>query len=150
MELNLFLLPSDDFLECYETIDVKYNFRKHYKSKLDIAPTETSLIVAVYDNEIYAKAKEYCLNEMLLSSDIIINYNGYVFVDNNELAIEPDDNKNSRFPRWTNMFAYNDDKCELVFMGFYDGSYSVNDADVVIAKWGDFLDKHFSEYYDFG
>lgn len=148
VELNLYLLPSEDFIERFDTIDVSYNARQRYKTKLSILGIETVLIVATYDDSVYAQAKEYCLSEMMLYSEIIIDYNGYRFIENNELAIGQS-NRISRFPRWTNMFAYNDDKCELVFMGFYDDNYSYDDADAVCENWGDFLKEHFSEDYDF-
>ena len=147
-ELNLYLLPSEGFMERFDTIDVSYNARQHYSPKSFWVGTESVLVVATYDDSVYAEAKEYCLSEMMLSSEIIIDYNDYVFVENNELAIKQSD-RTSRFPKDANMFAYNDKKCELVFMGFYDGNYSVDDADSVRENWGDFLDEHFSEYYDF-
>ncbi len=149
VELNLCILPSEDFIERFEAVDVDYHAMKHYNNQFGILCDEFYVVCATYDEAIYNEAKEYCLSEMMLSSDIIIEHNDYVFVENYELAIKQDDMV-SRFPRWTNMFVYNDSKCELVFMGFYVGNYSVDDADTVRANWGEFLNEHFSELYDFG
>lgn len=148
-ELNSCLLPSDDFLEQFDTIDISYHARQKYKTKLGLTSKESTLVSATYTAETYSEAKSYCLNKMTLNYDVVIEYNGYVFIDNYELATNPLDNYTSKFPQWTNMLAYNDEKCELVFLGFYDGKYSNDDAEEVCANWGDFLDEHFAELHDF-
>lgn len=149
VELNLYILPSEDFIERFETVDVDYHAMKHYKNQFGMLCDEFYVVCATYDEAIYNEAKEYCLSEMTLSSDIIIEHNDYVFIENNELASEQHGNI-SEFPKRMNMFVYNDTKCELVFMGFYGLDYYYDDRDEVIANWGDFLNEHFSELYDFG
>jgi len=149
VELNLYILPSEDFIERFEVVDVDYHAVKHYDNQFGMICDEFYVVCATYDEATYNEAKEYCLSEMTLSSEIIIEHNDYVFVENIKLAIEQNGNK-SEFPKRMNMLVYNDIKCELVFMGFYGTDYYYDDVDEVVANWGGFLNEHFSELYDFG
>ena len=46
------------------------------------------------------------------------------------------------------MFAYNDDIRCLVFMGFYGSIYQPDDAQEVREHWSEFIEKYFSDMYD--
>ncbi len=52
------------------------------------------------------------------------------------------------YPSWFNMFAYNDQKETLVFMGFYCTDKDYNIAGKV-KNWGAFLDEFYGEFFDF-
>ena len=150
-EINVYLLPSDDFLEEYPYTSIQYNHKEEFKSYLSIAATECSLIVINYDDRQYGKAKDFCLHNMDLINSF--EYNGYVFTENVMLAIGQNRlNKDNSIvcPEWFNMFAYNDEKCCLVFIGanILDG-ISVHTKTDPIA-WDKFLLTYFSEFYNFG
>lgn len=144
-ELNHYILPSMDFLENFSCLDVDYHYRRKFKTWLSIVGTECSLIAIQYEQNNYESAKEYCLQNMQLLESNCVEYNGYTFIENTELATKQ--NRTS-FPKWFNMFAYNDKLNCLVFMGFYGEDYWVDDAQEVKDNWGTFLEKHFSDVYD--
>jgi hypothetical protein len=150
VEINVHLLPSEDFLNDYSYISAQYDHKKIFKNRLSISATECSLVVVNYDKEQYALAKKYCLQNMDLINSF--KYNGYTFAENIRLAIGQDRLKEDNSivcPEWFNMFAYNDEKCCLVFLGanILDGIDENTKTDPNI--WGAFLDQYFSEYYAF-
>lgn len=152
-ELNVCLLPSDDFLSRFKCIDIDYSYREQYNSPLSLFATERSMIIGTYEMSVYEQAKAYCLEKMELSSSNVISYNGYTFLENIELAVDQGrygDDRVNVFPQWFNMFAYNDDLKCLVFMGFYSPDLTSRDAIKVVDNWGEFLKEHYSDVYDFG
>ena len=56
---------------------------------------------------------------------------------------------NEKFPYYFAMFAYNDDKCEFVSIGFYCGMNLYEDANLAIQDFASFLQTFYSEFYDF-
>ncbi len=151
VELNVHLLPTNDFDSRFEYVDIDYHFRAHYKTPLSLIGTEKTIVIIEYEQSVYEKAKEFCLEEMKLSDSNIIEYNGYIFIENIKLAVAQDRYKNgsSTYPEDFNMFAYNEELNVLVFMGYYNAKYSAKDAEYVSANWGEFLEENFSDLYDF-
>lgn len=139
------LMPSLDFIEQYEYVDMKYYFRIDYQGPFHLESAEHVVIVGSYEESIYKQAKEYCFQKMQLSEINIIEYNGYIFAQNNKT-----EDSEEQFPHRFTMFAYNDELCHLAFMGFCDYNYTFNDTEEVLENWEVFLDKHFSDLYDFG
>ena len=150
-ELNAYLLPSSGFIEEFEHIDIDYHYRAEYKTYFSCEGVERTLLVVEYGQEVYDEAKMYCLQNLQLSESNLLEYNDYLFVENIELAVKQERyGKASSFPQWFNMFAYNDDLRQLIFMGFYSPDYSSKDAQNVCDNWGEFIEKHFSDIYDWG
>lgn len=151
-ELHVHLLPSDDFIQQFEYLDAEYHFAQDYKGAWDISGVERVILAITYQDSIYGQAKEYCMEEMQLSQENVINYNEYTFLENIELAIGQDRygaDKLNGYPQWFQMFAYNDAAQCLIFMGFYDSEYTSQDAKIISSEWDSFLEKHFFELYDF-
>ena len=149
IEINQYILPSDTFLEEFNYLDIDYHYRNNFKTIFSIFGTERSLITIHYEQEEYQQAKEYCLQNMQLLESNRVEYNGYVFIDNVKLKTLRNNNiTRSEFPHYFNMFGYNDDLNCLVFIGFFGEDYWVDDAQQVKDNWGAFLEKHFSDVYD--
>lgn len=150
-ELNVYLLPSDDFVDRFAHINIDYHYRAEYETYLSIAGTEKTFLVTEYEQEIYEQAKTFCLQNLQLSDVSTMEYNGYIFVENTKLAVQQNRfGKANAFPKWFNIFAYNDSLRQLVFIGFYSPDYSSEDAQNVCDNWGEFIEKHFSDIYDWG
>lgn len=145
-ELNHYILPSDDFVETFQHTKIDYYYREEYSSIVDFA--SRTFVVINYEKDVYEQAKEYCLENMQLSESVYIEYNGYTFIENIELAVKQERYGEISFPRWFNMFVYNDDLNTLIFIGFYGTEYSNEDAQDIQNNWGAFLEKHFSDLYD--
>lgn len=139
-EINYQILPSEDFLEDFEYTNADYHYRRDITSFFDIFGTQRSLISVQYEKEEYKEAKSYCLQNMQLADDFCLEHNGYTFLLNTQQL--------DMFPSWFNMVAYNDSLNCLVFMGFYEGDYSTDDSQSVQSNWSEFLEKHFSDIYD--
>lgn len=144
-ELNLYILPSDDFIDNYEHKTVEYHYRDQ-GSLINL--TERSIITVCYEEEDYNKAKEYCLQNMQLSNTICLEYNGYTFIENIELAIGQERYGTNSFPQWFNMFVYNDSQNILIFLGMYSAVYTSEDTQSILDDWGQFVRKHFSDLHD--
>ena len=145
-ELDHYILPSEDFVNIFPNIGLDYHFRDEYSI---IRFVERSFIVIEYEKETYEIAKEYCLQNMQLSDADPLEYNNYIFIENIELAVKQNRYENpGSFPHWFNMFAYNDNMNCLVFMGFYGSIYKPDDSPDVRDHWGEFIEKHFSDLYD--
>ena len=110
-----------------------------------------------YSPGVYEEAKQYALDNFVLSEENRFSYNGYVFIENityastrhnaevERLNYLDENGENKKFPQKFNMFAYNDEKKTLVFLGFY---YSDEVAPLTNENIGDFL-KEYYYIYDF-
>jgi len=148
-ELNVYLLPSEYFIERFAHINIDYHYRAKYETYFSFSGIEKTFLVAEYEQEVYEQAKKFCLQNLQLSDTNTIEYNGYIFIENTKLAVRQNRfGKSNAFPKWFNMFAYNDDLKKLVFMGFYSPDYSSNDAQNICDNWGEFIEKYFSDIYD--
>ena len=147
-ELNVCLLPTEDFLERYEYINADYRYSAENAGVLSLDESHESIVMIQYEDDVYLQAKQYCLDNMELSDSNIIPYGDYIFFENIELAVGMGKYGSPiGFPRWFNMFAYNDTLRQLVFIGYYDSTFY--DVDIVEfqKQWGSFLQEHFGEVY---
>ena len=146
-ELNNYILPTINFADVFENIGVDYYYNEEYKAMHQFV--ERSFLAIHYEKEIYEKAKEYCLQNMQLSDCEYMEYNGYIFIENIELAVKQNRYENpGSFPHWFNMFAYNDNMSCLIFMGFFSPEYTPDDAEDIRDNWGQFIENHFSDNFD--
>ena len=141
--LNRFLLPSDDFLEKFECEKANYYYNDYSKTSFIMDSIEQSIIICEYSEEYYSDAKEYCINNMTLSEEIVFEHNGYSFAQRTDFTEVRD------FPRYFTMFVYNDSNHTLIFMGFYATSDHHSEIQLAQDDWGAFLDKYYGDYYDF-
>lgn len=150
-EINVWILPSDDFLERFDYTNAEYCFDVKYKHYLSMLGNERSLIAINYEQSSYEDAKAFCLQEMVLSDSNRVEYNGYTFIENIRIAKDPTGNSySSQFPQYYNMFAYNDNLQCLIFIGRYDlqMDHSVTAQDI-LSNWGEYLNEQFSDIYSF-
>ena len=137
-----------DFIEQFDYIEAKY---AHYCQDAFFKDWRCrSIMPFTYSAEVYEEAKQYAMDNFVLSKEHCFSYNGYVFVENITHASTTHDGldengENKEFPRWFNMFAYNDEKKTLVFLGFY---YSDEVTTLTNENIGDFL-KEYYYIYDF-
>lgn len=147
--INEFLLPSDDFLDDFKYENGQYYFKSIYDyTKKDCNVLDRSIVICEYNQDVYENAKKYCLDEMNLSDSNVIEYNGYIFIENLkhfEERKQLEGGKNTGYPRWFNMLVYNDDKECLAFIGFYCSK----SPEFALTDWDKFLEEYFSEYYNF-
>ena len=153
LSLNQCLLPSEFFLKLYKYEEADYYYRDKYTPVVMVPSCEQSFVRLRYDEENYQVAKEACLEEMRLSEQNIFEYNGFTFIENIALHYGSDvmkDGVNTKYPYYFNMFVYNDQTQELIFMGFYGGTLYQEESSIALTDWGAFLDKYYSDFYDFG
>lgn len=149
VSLTKYLFPSQDFL-------IQFTYDKgvyeYFDSCNHLKPLETVFAVTEYEEEIYLKAKRYCLGEMYLSQSHVFEYNGYVFIENLKLPEaygNLENGENNRFPHFSIFFGYNDSLNELFFFGLYGGEDLYKDKELSDSDVGEFLEIFYSEYYDF-
>lgn len=156
IELTLYFFPTEngDFLKMFDYTWGDYHY--YDAPFLSVSSLEKAIAVLKYDEEIYRKAKQYCLDNMYLSATNIKEYSGYVFVENlahPESFGRVKNGANQDFPQIFTMFGYNDALNTLVFIGFCsENAFSKKDdpkAAYAETDFGKFLDIFYSEYYDF-
>lgn len=140
VELTVYLLPSETFLSDYTYSQGDYYF---YEYKMH----PKAFIYLQYDLEEYTQAKAYCFSRFALVEDNRHEFGGYCFIENN--TYHDSKNESSWYPKWFNMFGYNDETQTLFFLGYYNGSISDEDKALATTDFSGFLIKHFGEYYDF-
>ena len=151
-ELHVHLLPTDGFIDRFKHTDAEYHFAQDYDGFWDITGKERLVLALTYEESIYKQAKAYCFQNMQLDETNMLEYGGHIFIENIKLAVGQDrygDGKLNGYPRFFQMFAYNDVTHSLVFIGFYDSEYTSQDADVVSSQWEKFLQENFLELYSF-
>ena len=150
VEITQFLFPDESFLNSFEYCDGDYHYFDDCKSWNGL---EVAIAFTEYEDDVYLEAKQYCIDNMLLSEYNRMEYNGYVFVENLQLAQDQnflENGKNKRYPYRMNMFVYNDSLNRLVFLGFYCTGKVEEQADIIDTDFGAFLELFYSDYYDFG
>ena len=146
MSINQCLLPSDDFLESFPSVDTEYHYYSNYNTLFPSPAIQRSIIICKYNEADYEKAKAFCMNQMELSTENKKEYNGYFFLEDRRMKEYAD------FPQWFNYLVYNDNHCIILFMGFYeDDDYEDYEENMQSARddWESFLLNNFGEYYDF-
>ena len=127
---------TDDFINKFDYISGNYHYVEADNFSLFRPVLDRSIIYLSYDSAVYADAKQYAMNNMSLSDDIVEECNGYVFYDN---YVDED----FSFPRNFKRFAYNDTHNTLIFIGFFTGE------DFDLTDWEEFLEKHYGDWYNF-
>jgi len=143
ISLNQCILPSEEFINEFESINIDYHYKAIFETMLSPDGIERSIVYATYEKDVYLQAKQHCLNEMELSNENIIEYNGYTFMHNTAIDFL------TKFPHAFNMFVYNDDLNTLVFLGCYFKDYTTDNAEEITNNWGEFLKEQFGEWYSF-
>lgn len=140
------LFPSDDFLSRFEYNSGDYR----YYDTGDVAwGYVTTLAYLVYSPEVYEEAKAYCLEEFELCEDHQYIYDQFVF---QEHLCHTDKNSSGQiavaccFPKVFNMFAYNDERCTLVFLGYYNGKPDDSEKQLVEEDFPAFLETVYSQH----
>lgn len=144
-ELNVYIIPSEDFLKEFEYLNADYSFSFCYEGIINWHDTEASAILIKYTPSIYERAKDFCFRNMMLSNTPIVEYEGFVFYDNIELAVAQERYHTVHvFPKYFNSFAYNDNTNELLFLGYYNSDLTSEDSKNVLSNWNDFIENNFS------
>ena len=151
VSLSKKLLPNEQFVDLFEYENGDYFY---FDSGLELFPEhalERELLYLQYSEQAYINAKEYTINNIDISKKNHFSYNGYEFFENIEYAnyneIVDNDGENKYFPQEFNMYAYNDEKRTLVFLGFYVYKPSTKDTELLkFDNIGDFLKEYFSFY----
>ena len=144
--LNVSLLPSEDFTERFKHEEIVYRYRND-DTFFNFSSKERTLVAVSYSPEVYEDAKQYCFQEMELSKTNVLEYKGYVFVENVTSFFS---SSSSCFPIQFNMFAYNDNLNSLLFIGLFGDDYKYESASDVAENWGTFIEEHFGDMYDWG
>ena len=139
VELCQGLIP-DNFIETFTYKDGNYFFSTSEKAPAFVV-CERVFLYLQYDDDIYLKAKQYAMEELALSDDMVVQYNNYMFYDNNV--------NSNRFPYRFKRFAYNDSNNTLIFIGFDVSVELYSEVDEAINDWGIFLEKYYGEFYTF-
>ena len=151
VELNVFILPSEDFLTRFQPVAADYHFAVIYEHTYTLVGEELSIITARYDPSTYEEAKAYCLNNMMLQEIEVPDHNGYHFIENIEAATREHESlktdKVLSFPYCFNLLAYNDTESSLAFIGCYEPSLTSKESDreKVVNNWVAFLAERFPE-----
>ena len=153
--LNVNLLPSEDFIS--EFVYTSGDYQYYDRGLNNGWGFVTSIVYLKYEPEIYAEAKMYCTETFILDGDHKFEYNGYSFIENityfsNTSSDDPESEKqkNHYYPSKFNMFGFNDEKCTLIFLGYYNGDPKEQDKQLALTDFGAFWELYFSEYHNIG
>lgn len=136
-ELCVALIPNE-LLELYEYEDGNYYY---YSNEAVLKPSVEKVIMNLtYNEEVYANAKNYILENMSLDFENTREHNGYVFYINLLYY--------NMFPTKYNMVAINDKKRTLVFFGSLDYS-NLESKNGYQIDFGKYLKDVFGEHYSF-
>lgn len=120
--LTSYLIPCD-LLESHPPLNGDY----YYFDPVAGNGCVKAIMYLKYSEEMYADAKQYCFDNMLLGATRSISFESFTFLDNVSLdLIYPQRGYPYRF----NLFAYSDSLCTLLFLGYY----SSNDAQQIERK----------------
>jgi len=135
------LIP-DGFIDEFEYIEADYHWFATEKF-IAVEARETVIMYFKYSDEIYNEAKEYIVENMLLSNKITAEYGNYKFLDNYT------NGTSYKFPYSFSRVAYNDANNTLVFIAFNVSAELYKDAALAREDWGAFLGKYYGEWYSF-
>lgn len=148
--LTYCLFPDEAFLQMYEYDKSLYR----YEDDIDLVRGSrcTAFAALSYPPEIYQEAKQFCLSEFELSEVHQYVYEGFQFAEHYCHKIRDDTGKlviGCDFPRHFNMFAYNDETCELLFLGYYNGDSDSTERQLAETDFAAFLEEVYSDTYSF-
>ena len=160
--MNLFLLPDSGLKNSEKNADGSFinmfdyeegNYYRHNDGGNIFSNNsgERTLVYLKYSDEIYLEAKEYAIDNLILSEESICEQNGYIFFIN-KLATAKDPTERlsgDQFPYYFLSFSYNDEKQTLVFFGIMVGKDLHNQIAEEATDWPAFLEKYYGEWYSF-
>lgn len=153
-ELDVYLLPGEDFPSLYPAETEYYHFIARYRHRWSVTAPESLLVLLRYEPSVYAEAKQYCFEQMKLRDIGLPVCRDTCFLENTALpealGRSGDDGSATGFPTQFNLFAYNDRENTLAFMGHYSDVYASGDKNKVIEDWEGFLRANFPEIADIG
>lgn len=130
--LTKYLFPGDHYLTMFEYEESGY----WYSDKSNLLWGHATVLAYLrYSPEDYEEAKSFCMEEFLLSSQHQFTHSGYEFAEHychDVLGENGDLVLGCNYPELFNMFAYNDESCMLVFLGYYNNN--PNDPTPQLAK----------------
>ncbi len=138
------LFPSDDFPKEYEYFWGDYQY--HYFANWPDVSAE-AFSVLEYSPENYAEAKEYCVRQFESCDEHQFTVGEYTFIEH--LCHSYDNGPECRYPGIFNMYAFNDEKCRLVFLGYCNFDSDSPELQLGERDFASFIESAFSEYYDF-
>ena len=149
VELTAELYPTDDFLSRFQ-----YEYGSYqYLDKDDWKWGDVRVVSHLqYTSENYDNAKEYCLANFAFCEDHFYEYNGYRFAEILCHTIRDEHDGliiGCNYPKHFNMFAYNDQQCILVFLGYYNGDPNLEEKQLALNNFESFLESVYSNYFDF-
>ena len=130
----------ENFIDKYNYIHGDYHYIEEGMSIFEHT-VDRSIIYLSYNDAVYLDAKQYAMDNLDLSENVVEEYNGYIFYDN-----YADD---FSYPHNFKRFAYNDDNNTLIFIGCYISLDLNEEVNEIADNWGTFLDKYYGEYYSF-
>lgn len=119
LSLTAHLFPSDNFLLEYNYLEGDYSYC--YDGGIT-QHRATAISVVRYAPDVYHQAKEACLNQFSLCDRHCFAIEEYHFVEHlchNEETAQGTWEASCQYPRIFNMFAFNDAKYSLIFLGYY-------------------------------
>ena len=140
------LFPGEDFLERFDYSAGDYHF--YFDGRLSHG-FSTAISILQYTPEQYAQAKEYCLNQFVLTDEHQYQVGNYAFIEH---LCYTDKNERGKyvpvcqFPTRFNMFAYNDAECTLLFLGYFNGKAT----EQPLVNFEAFYSEYFSQYHMLG
>ncbi len=139
VSLTANLFPSENFLSLYKYENGDY----HYCDENDWAwGYVTAFACLKYTPEVYGQAKSFCMQNFTFCEDHQYDYNDYHFAEH--LCYTEMDEKGDRqiacqYPKQFNMFAYHDEECTLIFLGYYNGEPDAQEKQLAISEFTQFL-----------
>ena len=145
--LSANLFPSENFLDQFPYTTGDYRF--FFNGKL-YQGYSTALCVLRYTPEQYCDAKEYCLEQFILTDEHQFQIGDYIFAEHLCYTSKDEEGKYvpaCQYPTIFNMYAYNDSNHTLIFLGYYNGDADVSVTQLALTDFEAFYNAHFSQYY---
>ena len=119
-------------------------FYYYFSGDLDPDSREILFVFFQYDDATYQLAKEYVIEQMPLSDNVVETYNNYCFYD-----VLGDDRYLIRYPDCFVRFCYNDTNNTLIFLALDAYGEYRETTNELADNWGAFLDEFYGQWYDF-
>lgn len=142
------LFPSDEFLTDFECEYGDYQYFDSDDWKWGNVNVSAYLC---YSTENYENAKDYCLEKLSFCDSHQYEVQGFQFYEilcHQSMSESGDFLGGCRYPRQFNMFAYNDQTCTLLFLGYYNGEPDNEEKQLAETDFSAFLKAVYYEYYN--
>lgn len=146
--LTSHLFPSEDFLLSFDYLEGSYHYR--IDRKFLVGDRAISIASIKYNPEEYRQAKEFCEAEFTKTDEHQYQIGNYIFIEH--LCYESTNNQGQivlgcEYPSTFNMYAYCDEKYELLFLGYHNGNPDSAERILAETDFAMFFQSEFSEYY---